>query len=69
MSIYCLDGEGRGVGCEPLGGERMIFQKDRWALGRHDSCDRAQLSVMWISSVLSYDKSQSSLADETPRSG
>lgn len=49
----------------------MIFRKDEWALRRVDGrCDSLWQSLsgwMSTSSLLSWDKSQSSLVDETPR--
>lgn len=51
----------------------MIFREDEQVLeeqmGDRMVCDRVCLGVAWTSSLLSCDKDQSSLVDETPGAG
>lgn len=51
----------------------MMFRKEEWALEEQIKgmtvCDKVCLSVVSTSSLLSYDRSQISLVDETPWEG
>ena len=52
--------------------DEMIFRKDEWALRKtNERCDSLEpsLGVVQTSSLFSYNKSLSSLADETSEKG
>ena len=49
-----------------------MFMRDEWVFRRIDGrcdCDKVCLDVMLMSNLLSNDKTQSSLVDETPGRG
>ena len=58
-------------GCHPLGREGMIFRRGERALRRWEGWPFVTkcLGVVWMSGLLSWGRSQSSLVDEVPEGG